>query len=265
MQLKSALRWSLYDRALALLPFLLGIGIVAGGIWLGAGAFLSELAFGDPSDAGQPSSVPLIVGGFVLGLLVWQLGRSAVRHHTMRKALENQIDELVDEERIASTAASKVDDRIADVETDVQQVSRKTTRIEQQVRGDELGSDEFGSDAESSVGGAEPAGAAAAGGAAADSTDDETGVAPTDGATASTEATGSDATDADDEPSAAAAESAAAGTEERAATESDAGDDGETADSAESTSDDESGADSESDDGFEWEGDDDDGEYYRNS
>src|SRR6056297_229673 len=84
MQRTSALKWSLYDRALALVPFLLGIGIVAAGVWFGAGAFLEELAFGDPSDAGSPASPALIAAGFVGGLLVWQLGRSIVTHHTMR-------------------------------------------------------------------------------------------------------------------------------------------------------------------------------------
>lgn len=264
MSLTSSLRWSLYDRALALVPFLLGLGIFAAGVWLGAGAFIEELAFGDPSDAGSPASPVLVGVGVVLGLVVWQIGRSAVRHHTMRSAVEERIDELVDEEAIASAAASKVDDRIADVETDVQQVDRKTTRLEQQFRGDELGEDEFGAGS-AGAGGADPADTAAtAGGAGAGDEagfggDEEAGMTFDDDATSQPE----EATDGTAPTNDDGTDSAVGGDDADDAVAEEAGD-AETGDGADAgdDADDQHGDDAA--DGFEWE-DDDDGEYYRDT
>lgn len=265
MTLKAALRWSLYDRALALGPLLLGIAVAGIGLWIGAGVYLEELMFGDPSDADAPASTPIAIAGIVLGVLVWQIGRGAVRHYTLQAADVGAAGGAGSGQPEPVEPSSAVRDTIADLENDVQALNRKTTRIEQELHGDALGNDELaptGSDSEGSgTAGTTTSNAATAGGAQEETSvtgaPDSQWPGADDTGESQDRSIGSGGTEQVEEATAGAEAGANDATEAGADGDADRTEDEQASDDAEAESDD-------SPAGFEWE-EDEDGEYYRNT
>jgi len=259
MTLKAALRWSLYDRALALGPLLLGLAVAGVGLYIGAGVYLEELLYGDPSDATSPASTPIAAVGVVLGVVVWQVGRGAVRHYTLQSAdLDAGASGRGDAR--ATDPSAPVRESIADLENDVEALGRKTTRLEQELHGQALGTDALEtSTPEPDTGSATESGAAGGAGGASSSSDAAAGAGDDwpgagGGAPDRSDATGQETAP---EEGADAAGIEASGAEAGSADAGRAAADDDT---------DEDDADAEEDsEGFEWEGEAEDGEYYRNT
>lgn len=255
MTLTAALRWSLYDRALALGPLLLGLLVAGAGVWIGAGAYTEELLFGDPSDAAGPASTPIAVAGIVLGVVVWQVGRGAVRHYTLRAAMNDPAVAPDAGGAGATEPSSVVRDAVADLENDVQTLSRKTTRLEQELHGDSLGTDALDVDDPDPASSSDPTSTTATAGAGTGG-----------GGSAATESTSSGSTAADaaggEWPGAGGGQDAAEGAAgDDASADAEAAPENGLEDDGTGETDDDAAA-AESDDEFEWEGE--DGEYYRN-
>lgn len=88
----TVLRYALYYRAVATVSFLVGMGIALAGVWLGLGdavavaldSFLQEGVMGRATDA---ANLPLTLGLGVVGVLVWQVGKTAAFYWTFTAAL----------------------------------------------------------------------------------------------------------------------------------------------------------------------------------
>lgn len=120
MHISDAVKWGLYDRLLAWAAFVVGAGIVAGGLWVGAGNTLGALSgiFVGES-VPSPRSLPITVGGVVLGLFVWQLGAVIARYHSLTTATGQEVTDEFDTERVKSEILTVVDDRISEMEHEI--------------------------------------------------------------------------------------------------------------------------------------------------
>lgn len=140
MDAKQALRWSLYYRGLSTLSALLGLALVAAGAVLGLGEAVSvATSGGDPTTALSPRSALLPAAFTVLGVAVWQIGKTAAFYKTLSEAVDQQMSERFDAEVVKSEILSVLDDRLAEMHTDVQQARRGVDRLTDD--GHELGGD----------------------------------------------------------------------------------------------------------------------------
>lgn len=141
MRLADSLKWALYDRILAWLSFLVGALFIVGGLFVGAGNTLADVAAGNLFSPARPDNVAITAVGVITGIIIWQLGRATARHHAVVAATEEQITEEVNTERLKSEVLSVLDGRLSDMEADLEEVRRQAARIEQKER---VGEFEFG-------------------------------------------------------------------------------------------------------------------------
>ncbi len=125
MKFTTALKWGLYDRLLAGISFLVGLGLLLGGIWYGAGNTL--LALPDVLLGARPFVPPenptALAAGAVLGVLVWQVGRATVRYHGLARSTSEEVTAEVNTDRLKSEILEVVDGRITDLETELDTIS----------------------------------------------------------------------------------------------------------------------------------------------
>lgn len=91
MEAKRAVRWAAYYRGIATLSFIVGMGIAAYGFSTGLGETLDILINNYPAqqdEAQAAANVPLAVGSIVVGLLVWQVGKSVAFYWTLASAVD---------------------------------------------------------------------------------------------------------------------------------------------------------------------------------
>lgn len=109
MKTLHAIRWALYERFLSLVWLLVGLGIAAGGIWLGAGDVLLGTIYGDAS-IDSARSLPLAAGALVVGLFVWQLGSTAASLKTIAGVTGTMDEDQVD--RMQTVLVATLEDRL---------------------------------------------------------------------------------------------------------------------------------------------------------
>jgi len=91
MEAKRAVRWAAYYRGIATLSFVVGIGIAAYGFSAGLGEAIDILINNYPAqqaEAEAAANVPLALGAIVVGVLVWQVGKSAAFYWTLTSAVD---------------------------------------------------------------------------------------------------------------------------------------------------------------------------------
>lgn len=147
MDVSDALKWSVYERVVASISFVVGMGIAAGSIWYGLGSAVvsNPLLLLDPGNMQSPAIVGI---GIIVGILVWQLGKTTARHHAMVGSTEQEITDEVNTERLKSEVLSALDGRLSDMEDDLETMRRQAARLEQQEREDKFAFE----DTESSAG-----------------------------------------------------------------------------------------------------------------
>lgn len=289
MRLSRALQWGIYDRLLAVGSLALGLALALGAIWVGTGDWIASFATGDLGARPSGDGVAVTAIGLLAGLFVWQVGATAARYRTLVGATRRELT------GVSTDAGGDLEERIGQLESDVEEVRRVAARIEQGMRTGEF--DAAGLDGDSSAGSGR-----AAGDAAASETDGDGGTRSPSGsaavATGSSDAPAADDADAtadggragtdqadgvqfsgDENQSTAATDGAASGTGDGqdAASSTDGGttadaaatDAGAGAGAGDDATADGTAADGaaakEGEDEFEWPEEDDDGEYYRNS
>ncbi len=135
MKFTTALKWGLYDRLLAGVSFLVGLGLLFGGIWYGAGNTL--LALPDVLLGARPFVPPenptALAAGAVLGVFVWQVGRATVRYHGLARSTSEEVTTEVNTDRLKSEILEVVDGRIADLEAELDTV---TTQVADETKRD---------------------------------------------------------------------------------------------------------------------------------
>ena len=136
--LRFAGRYFLYTTALSLL----GLALVA----LGGYLVYSGLILGPETIAGyryphftMTSYLGLLP--IVLGLAIWRLGKAWALYHTMTGAMAEELGDTFDTEHVKSDIVAVLDDRLADMQQDLQSVNRELRNVKQ-ADGFEFGSEE---------------------------------------------------------------------------------------------------------------------------
>ncbi|MFP4531007.1 MAG: hypothetical protein ACLFNC_06930 [Halodesulfurarchaeum sp.] len=142
MDKKRSLRWAgryfLFTTAFSLLGLAIaGLGgyLVYSGLVLGP-----ETIFGFRYPHFTTQSYLGLVP-VVLGLAVWRLGKSWAFYHTMTGAMEAELGDTFDTEHVKSDIVAVLDDRLADMQQDLQSVNRELREVKKD-DGFEFGSED---------------------------------------------------------------------------------------------------------------------------
>lgn len=139
MKLTEALRWTIYYRGIALVSFLLGAVLAGVGVWYG---FLDLVLSRLPGATGDPSfdTTSVVVGALLilLGVVVWQIGKTAAFYMTITEATESEMADQFDTQTVKSEILEVLDDRLADIHADVESTRQQVDRLGIDEHADEL-------------------------------------------------------------------------------------------------------------------------------
>ncbi|MFW5900452.1 MAG: hypothetical protein ACOCTH_01585 [Halodesulfurarchaeum sp.] len=130
-------RYFLYTTGLSLLGLaVLALGgyLLVGGLTLGP-----ETIYGYPYPHFTTQSY-LAVLPIIFGLAIWRLGKAWALYHSFSNALAAELSDTYDTEHVKSDIVAVLDDRLADMQQDLQSVNRELRSVKQ---ADEF---EFGSE-----------------------------------------------------------------------------------------------------------------------
>ncbi|MDR5656803.1 hypothetical protein RH831_06370 [Halodesulfurarchaeum sp. HSR-GB] len=132
MERTRSLRWAgryfLYTTGLGLLGLLLvGLGgyLAYSGLMLGP-----ETIYGVPYPHVTSTSFFGIVP-VVLGVVVWRAGKAWALYHTLSGAVSEELGDTYDTEHVKSDIVAVLDDRLADMQQDLQSVNREVRDLKE--------------------------------------------------------------------------------------------------------------------------------------
>ena len=128
---KDALRWAAYYRGLAYLSALAGGAFVAVGLLIGLEGNVLQLVDNPRSALATMSLLPVILLG-LLGIVIWQVGKTAAFYKTMTGAVDEQLATRFDPERIKSEILSVLDSRLAEMQTEIGNTRRAVRELEKE-------------------------------------------------------------------------------------------------------------------------------------
>lgn len=131
MDLSYPIKWTLVNRAVAILALLAGLALVAMGFVAGFGSAVTNLV-ADPLNPGPAieQANPTVTLVFcLLGLIVWQFGKTYALFLTLPRASGRAAARRVDGDRLAADVADRLEDRLAAIERDVAETRREVERL----------------------------------------------------------------------------------------------------------------------------------------
>ena len=137
MDASRSLRWAVYFVALAGVATLLGVGLIGAGVALGVGSAYGQLADGAALGSVAGSAAPGLAVA-LLGVLVWVVGTAAAFFKIVTEAVEEQMRERFDSEKVKSEILSVLDDRLSEVEHDASETRRKVAELKREDAADEF-------------------------------------------------------------------------------------------------------------------------------
>jgi len=140
MDAKRSIRWALTYVALSAVAALLGGGLVAAGAVLGLGTAYEQLAAGAALGSVVGTAAPGLALA-ALGAVVWAVGSVAAFLKVFTEAVDEQMRERFDSEKVKSEILSVLDDRLSDVEHDAEETRRKVAELKRDEAASEF---EFG-------------------------------------------------------------------------------------------------------------------------
>jgi len=140
MDANRALRWAVYYVALAAVATLLGGALVGAGVVVSFGPATDQFADGAALSSVLSTAAPGLALALV-GLVLWAVGCVAAFVKVFTAAVDEQMRERFDSEKVKSEILSVLDDRLTDVERDVTEVRRKFDEMKREEVAEEF---EFG-------------------------------------------------------------------------------------------------------------------------
>ncbi|WP_135826520.1 hypothetical protein [Halorussus ruber] len=137
MDARRSLRWAVYYVVLAGVATLLGGALVGGGVVLGIAEAYSQLESGAALSAALETAAPGLVL-VLLGIVVWVVGTVTAFVRVFTAAVEEQMRDRFDSEKVKSEILSVLDDRLADVERDVSETRRQVSELKREETADEF-------------------------------------------------------------------------------------------------------------------------------
>lgn len=164
---KQTLKYALYHELLGVLSAVVGLGLVIVGVFLGLGESITIVMnrapadWGDAVAAAQPVTFLAVA---VVGVLIWQLGKSITAVKTAEKVVAETGDgtatgEGADAEQLTSEVMETVDDRVSDIESAVQENRRHIEAVNETAEAAKAKADSEAGDAGGGSGSAADAGA----------------------------------------------------------------------------------------------------------
>lgn len=132
MDARAALNWTLKYRGISLAAFLVGFALAAVGLYLGLVDALTILLSEFPSgvDDAVDAANPLVTIAFsLLGLLVWQLGKSFALFATLPQATGRDATEELDTERVKSEVLEVLDERLSEMQDELERTRRSVDEL----------------------------------------------------------------------------------------------------------------------------------------
>ncbi|AKH97140.1 hypothetical protein [Halanaeroarchaeum sulfurireducens] len=124
MESRRALAWSARYFLITAAFALVGVALV--GVGLGYGGLQAWELFqqtGDALAAARAVGPYLVLG--VLGIFVWRFGKAFALYMTLTGAMDEQLADSFDTEHVKSDIVAILDDRLADMQQDLQSVNRQ--------------------------------------------------------------------------------------------------------------------------------------------
>jgi len=122
-----ALKWTAIYRGTAWLAALLGLAIAVGPLYL-----YGETGLGLGLVADKLGTQPALFVPLLVGFLVWQLGKTAAYYRTLVGAVDAELADRFDPELVKSDILSVLDERLAEMQTQIEGTRRA---VEQGSRG----------------------------------------------------------------------------------------------------------------------------------
>ncbi|MFB6154168.1 MAG: hypothetical protein ABEJ27_07950 [Halodesulfurarchaeum sp.] len=124
MERKRALSWAGRYYLIASALAIVGLLFVGGGAYLAYTQSLLWTRFGIP----MPPLSGRTVGGvllLVIGLVIWRGGKAWALYLTLTGAIEEDLADTFDTEHVKSDIVAVLDDRLSDMQQDLQSVNRE--------------------------------------------------------------------------------------------------------------------------------------------
>ncbi|MFP9192063.1 hypothetical protein [Natronosalvus vescus] len=131
MDVPHTVKWGLVHRTVAIGSFLLGgllvvIGFLAG-FWGSIGVLVSDPL--DPRPAIDASRPMVTVAFALLGIAVWQFGKSIALFHTLPRAAGREAARQFDHQTLKSDVLQALDGRLTDMEEDIAETRRSVQEL----------------------------------------------------------------------------------------------------------------------------------------
>lgn len=126
MDLKAALRWTAIYKGISWVVGLIALGLVLAGYWLSLGGIPISL---ETAIGGAKS--PVFVAFALLAFVVWQLGKTLAFYKTTAEAVQAEVAEDFDVELLKSDILSVLDERLAEMQTQIEGTRRSVEELDQ--------------------------------------------------------------------------------------------------------------------------------------
>lgn len=131
MKLKSALRWTAIYRAVTVGSGVVMVALVGASLYLGLDNTVRTLVWGNPwSLQGRALRVVAQVLLVLVGVAQWQLLSTVAYFKTLTEATEEQMAERFDSEKVKSEVLSVLDDRLAEMQTELERTRKEVQEID---------------------------------------------------------------------------------------------------------------------------------------
>lgn len=124
MDAKRTLRWAGYYFVLSTTAALVGFAIVGIGVALGLTTAYGMYTDGAATGAILRTAAPGLVVA-LLGVVVWRVGTAAAFYKTLTGAVDDELGQRFDSERVKSEILSVLDERLSDMQFEIEQTRRK--------------------------------------------------------------------------------------------------------------------------------------------
>ena len=137
MDARRSLRWAVYYVILAGVATLVGGGLVGAGFVLGLGTAIEQVSDGAALSSVAGTAAPGLAVA-LLGVLVWAVGTVTAFVRVFTAAVEEQMRERFDSEKVKSEILSVLDDRLAEMEQDMSETRRKISELKREETAEEF-------------------------------------------------------------------------------------------------------------------------------
>lgn len=129
MDSKRVTRWAGLYFLLTTLAAVVGFAVIVGGTFLGIQEVYETYdRTGDLSRSALVDAAPgLIVAG--IGIVIWRFGKAIAFYKTITGAIAEDLADTYDNQQVKSEILAVLDDRLADMQQDLQSVNREIREV----------------------------------------------------------------------------------------------------------------------------------------